>query len=95
MSPVLNLRDSDSKFRQLIQSLCSTDEACEVKNDRGQTVAVLLPEERYASYQTYMRQKAENFAVFDRVAEAFKDVDELSAKIDQAVAERGQNGTTR
>ncbi len=95
MSPVLNLRDSDSKFRQLIQSLCSTDEACEVKNDRGQTVAVLLPKERYASYQTYMRQKAENFAVFDRVAEAFKDVDELSAKIDQAVAERVQNGTTR
>ena len=32
-------------------------------------------------------QKAEDFAVFDRVAEAFKDVDELSDKIDQAVEE--------
>ena len=32
-------------------------------------------------------QKAEDFAVFDRVAEAFKDVDDLSAKIDQAVDE--------
>ena len=28
-----------------------------------------------------------DFAVFDRVAEAFKDVDDLSAKIDQAVDE--------
>ena len=87
MSQVLNLKDSDSKFRQLVQSLCSNDEACEVKNDRGQTVAVLLPAERYASYRTYMRQKAEDFAVFDRVAEAFKDVDDLSARIDQAVDE--------
>ena len=32
-------------------------------------------------------QKAEDFAVFDRVAEAFKDVDDLSARIDQAVDE--------
>ena len=32
-------------------------------------------------------QKAEDFAVFDRIAEAFKDVDDLSAKIDQAVDE--------
>ena len=30
-------------------------------------------------------QKTEDFAVFDRVAEAFKDVDDLSAKIDQAI----------
>ena len=55
MAQVLNRKDSDNKFCQIVQSLCSTDEACEVKNDRGQTVAVLLPEERYASYQTYMR----------------------------------------
>ena len=32
-------------------------------------------------------QKAEDFAVFDRIAEAFKDVDDLSARIDQAVDE--------
>ena len=32
-------------------------------------------------------QKAKDFAVFDRVAEVFKDVDDLSAKIDQAVDE--------
>ena len=32
-------------------------------------------------------QKAEDFAVFDRIAEAFKDVDDLSAKIDQAIEE--------
>jgi len=30
-------------------------------------------------------QKTEDFAVFDRVAEAFKDVEDLSAKIDQAI----------
>ncbi len=33
------------------------------------------------------RSLTTDFAVFDRVAEAFKDVDELSAKIDQAVDE--------
>ena len=66
---VLSLKDSDSKFRQIVQSLCSTDEACEIKNDQGQTVAVLLPTKRYASYQTYLRQKAEDFAVFDRILE--------------------------
>ena len=32
-------------------------------------------------------QNAEDFAVFDRIAEAFKDVDDLSAKIDQAIEE--------
>ena len=33
------------------------------------------------------RSLATDFAVFDRVAEVFKDVDDLSAKIDQAVNE--------
>ena len=33
------------------------------------------------------RSVTTDFAVFDRVAEAFKDVDDLSAKIDQAVDE--------
>ena len=84
---VLSLKDSGSKFRQIVQSLCSADEACEIKNDQGQTVAVLLPTERYASYQTYLRQKAEDFAVFDRLAEAFKDADNLQARIDRAVEE--------
>ena len=32
-------------------------------------------------------QKTEDFAVFDRIAEAFKDVGDLSAKIGQAVEE--------
>ena len=41
----------------------------------------------YASYQTYLRQKAEDFAVFDRLAEAFKDADNLQARIDRAVEE--------
>ena len=33
------------------------------------------------------RSVTTDFAVFDRIAEAFKDVDDLSAKIDQAVDE--------
>lgn len=50
-------------------------------------MAVLVPTERYASYQTYLCQKAEDFAVFDRLAEAFKDADNLQARIDRAVEE--------
>ena len=34
-----------------------------------------------------VQDRSTDFAVFDRVAEAFKDVDDLSAKIDQAVDE--------
>ena len=33
----------------------------------------------------FFTRKTEDFAVFDRVAEAFKDVEDLSAKIDQAI----------
>lgn len=89
MSQAINLKDAGSKLRNLVQSLRSANEECEVKDDTGQTVAVVLPAERYESYQAYQRQREADFAVFDEIDEAFKDIDpeELQARIDQAAEE--------
>ena len=89
MSQILNLKDGGSKFRQMIQSIKGSNETCEVTDESGQTVAVVLPVERYESYQAYLRQREEDFAVFDDVAEAFKDVDpdDLQTQINQATDE--------
>ena len=89
MSHARKIKEVGRKFGQLVRSLRSTNGTCEVTNDLGQTVAVVLPAERYASYQAYLREREADFAVFDQVAEAFKDVDpdELQARINQAVDE--------
>jgi hypothetical protein len=89
MSQAINLKDAGSKLRNLVQSLRSANEECEVKDDTGQTVAVVLPADKYESYQAYQRQREADFAVFDRVADAFKDVDpnELETRINQAAEE--------
>ena len=64
MSQAINLKDTGSAFRDLVQALRSSNEACEVKDDTGQTVAVVLPAERYASYQEYQcHREAERLAV--------------------------------
>ncbi len=89
MSQVLNLKEVGDRLRQLVQSLRSSNEECEIKDEEGQTVAVVLPAERYESYQVYLRQREQDFAVFDEVDEALKDFgpEELQARVDQAVEE--------
>ena len=86
MSQSMNLNDGGSKFSQIVQSLSASKEACEIKNNQGQTVAIVLPVERYESYQAYLRQREKDFAVIDRVAGAFEDLDpdELQLRINQA-----------
>ena len=89
MSQTMKIKDVGGRFSQLVRSLRSSNETCEVTDESGQTVAVVLPAERYESYQAYQRWREADFAILDEVAEAFKDVDpdELEARINQAVEE--------
>ncbi len=89
MSQAINLKDAGSELRNLVQSIRSANEECEVKDDVGQTVAVVLPAERYESYQAYQRRRDANFAVLDRFAEKTKgyDPDFIEAQIEKAVEE--------
>ena len=63
MSQVLNLKEAGSRFRELVQSLRSSNEACEVRNEKGQMVAVVLPVERYRLYQ---QEWEKDFVAVDR-----------------------------
>ena len=89
MSQVLKLKDAGSKLRQVVESLRKKKEEYILQNDQDEAVAVVMPIESYEFYQAYLREREADFAIFDRVAEAFEDVDpeELQAKIDQATEE--------
>ena len=89
MTQILKLKDASPPWRRLISELGAKSQESIIKDDNDQTVAVILPIERYESYQAYLRQREADFAVFDDVAEAFREVDsdELQARIDQAVDE--------
>ena len=89
VSQTIKIQDADSTFRQVVQSLRDKKEECVIQDEADRPVAVVLPIERYESYQAYRREREADFAVFDEVAEAFKDVnpEELQARIDQAVDE--------
>ncbi len=89
MSRVLNLKEVDNRLQKLVQSLRSSNEECEVKDERGDTVAVVLPVERYESYQAHQRRREANFAILDKVAEDLKDYDPdfIEGLIEKAEAE--------
>ena len=90
MAQILKLKDASASWRQRLSELRTKPQESVIKDDNDQTVAVVLPIERYESYQTYRRQREKDFAVFDDVAEAFKDMDpdELQSRIDQAVQDQ-------
>ncbi len=95
MSQVINLKEAGSRLRQLVQSLRSSNEECEVKDEQGQTVAVILSADQYALFQ---KGWDEDFKVFHDVAEDLKgySAEELQARVDQAVEEvKGQPRTAR
>lgn len=89
MSIVLKLQDAGGKFRQLVESFREKKEECIVQDEQDRPVAVVLPIERYESYQAYRRQREKDFAALDDVAEDLKDFDPdfLEAQIEKAVAE--------
>ena len=89
MSQILKLQDTDSKFRQLVESFREKKEECIVRDEQDQPVAVVLPIENYESYQAYQRERERDFAIFDEVDERMKDYDPdfIESQIEKAVEE--------
>lgn len=89
MAETVKLRDTDQKVRDFFNARRSSGEEAVVQDENDETVAVVLPRDRYASYQIYLRQREEDFAIFDEIDEKLKgyDPDQLQAAIDQAVEE--------
>ena len=75
---VLNLKEAGSKLQELVQSLRSSNEACEVRNEKGQMVAVVLPVERYRLYQ---QEWEKDFVAVDRIRDKMRDNDPDSVTI--------------
>jgi hypothetical protein len=84
MSQAINLKEAGSRLQKLIQSLRSSNEECEVKDERGETVAVILPADQYVIFQ---KEWDEDFKVFHEVAKDLKgySAEELQTRVDQAV----------
>lgn len=89
MAQTIKLKDADRTLRNLIASFSGKSEECVIQNEDNQAVAVVLPARQYASYQAYLKQREEDFAVLDEIAETMKqyDPEEIQAGIDQAVNE--------
>lgn len=91
---VLNLNEAGSRFRELVQSLRSSNEACEVRNEKGQMVAVVLPVERYRLYQ---KEWEKDFVAVDQIRDKMRDNDPdyVETQIVKAVSEvKGKSGDT-
>ena len=84
---VLNLKEAGRRFRELVQSLRSSNEACEVRNEKGQMVAVVLPVERYRLYQ---QEWEKDFVAVDRIRDKMRDNDPdyVETQIVKKVVER-------
>ena len=85
---ILKLQDA-GKLRQLISSSSGKKEDCVIQDEQDRAVAVVLPIERYESYQAYLRQREKDFAIFDVIDEKMKgyDPDFIESQVEQAVAE--------
>ena len=85
---ILKLQDA-GKLRQLISSSSGKKEDCVIQDEQDRAVAVVLPIERYESYQAYLRQREKDFAIFDVIDEKMKDYDPdfIESQVEQAVAE--------
>ena len=86
MSQILKIQDAGSKWRESIESLREKNEEYIIKDEQDQPVAVVLPME---CYEIYQRQRKQDFAILDKIAEDLKDYDPdfIEAQIETAVAE--------
>jgi len=89
MARILKLKDASEAWRKLIETFRDEPQEGIVRDEDDQTVAVVVPPEQYASYQNYLSQREEDFAILDEIAEKMKNYDpeEIQARIDQAVEE--------
>jgi hypothetical protein len=86
MAQTLKLKDTDRPILDFFNAYRTSNEECVIHDDDGQPVAVVLPMELYRLYQ---EEWEKDFAVVDRIREKMKgfDLEEIQARIDQAVEE--------
>ena len=86
---MIQLQNSDKTLRRMVETCRNQNEECVIQDNQNRPVAVMMPIERYKSYQAYLKQKEKNFAILDTVAEDLKNYepDFIENQIEKAVQE--------
>ncbi len=89
MAQMIQLQNSDKTLRRMVETCRNQNEECVIQDNQNRPVAVMMPIERYKSYQAYLKQKEKNFAILDTVAEDLKNYepDFIENQIEKAVQE--------
>ena len=89
MAQMIQLQNSDKALRRMVETCRNQNEECVIQDNQNRPVAVMMPIERYKSYQAYLKQKEKNFAILDTVAEDLKNYepDFIESQIEKAVKE--------
>jgi len=89
MAQMIQLQNSDESLRRMVETCRNQNEECVIQDNQNRPVAVMMPIERYESYQAYLKQKEKNFAILDTVAEDLKNYepDFIERQIEKAVQE--------
>ena len=89
MAQMIQLQNSDKSLRRMVETCRNQNEECVIQDNQNRPVAVMMPIERYESYQAYLKQKKKNFAILDTVAEDLKhyEPDFIERQIEKAVQE--------
>ena len=69
MAQMIQLQNSDEALRRMVEVCRNQNEECVIQDNQNRPVAVMMPIERYESYQAYLKQRQKNFAILDAVAE--------------------------
>ena len=87
MAQMIQLQNSDETLRRMVETCRNQNEECVIQDNQNRPVAVMMPIERYESYQAYLKQKEKNFAILDTVAEDLKNCepDFIERQIEKAV----------
>ena len=89
MAQMIQLQNSDEALRRMVEKCRNQNEECVIQDNQNRPIAVMMPIERYESYQAYLKQKEKNFAILDTVAEDLKNYepDFIERQIEKAVQE--------
>ena len=89
MAQMIQLQNSDETLRRMVETCRNQNEECVIQDNQNRPVAVMMPIERYESYQAYLKQREKNFAILDTVAEDLKNYepDFIENQIEKAVQE--------
>ena len=87
MAQLVQLQNSDKSLRRMVETCRNQNEECVIQDNQNRPVAVMMPIERYESYQAYLKQRQKNFAILDTVAEDLKNYepDFIENQIEKAV----------